>query len=172
MHFKKLTITGGDKFSERVIRTRDIPVALKEYFGEHLKGTPLDIKSQVSVPGYCRIKFHATANEPTCCFLTLTAGDELATTGIVLTGLDPGEDLQCLSEFQAMLDQVFRAMAVEAGRAVMGETDRPLMACVIWPNPAVSPEDFARTGPVCIGFAAAFIEAAFTNGPDQPCPTA
>lgn len=158
-----VTFTAGAKLSQVKRDTAKADPTAKAFFMAAMGQPPFDVRDIVDLEGCRHIEFHAYAQEPTSACLIFYPGGEIATTSAILSGREPGADLDCLSRFQTSLDTAYKPNGVIPGREVFSITARPLLATEVWPNPSVSAADFARTGQLELAFAAAFLESATSS---------
>jgi hypothetical protein len=114
----------------------------------------------VPVLGYRQLVLHWSQEGNSAAAASLWVRGELARTCLLLSGQDDDTDREAQRAAQDMLTRSLVRGPLEPGFDLLAVAERPVLACIPWPNPMVSRPamELARQAACCL--AAAFFEKA------------
>jgi hypothetical protein len=116
-------------------------------------------QARIPLKGFGHVDLEWKSEDFSCALATFSAGDEMLSTDVILSGLRPDADRKAQQWAQAMVEAVCRAAGETATDGIYRAGKRPAVTCIRWSTRERKGMDLVADLEICL--AIAFLERAF-----------
>jgi len=122
-----------------------------------------EFQAVIPIKGVGNLNLQWKSEHLSCAMASISSQEELLTTDLIVSGINPEADHKALLQCQAALENVCRAAGERPpSEDLLKIPERPALACIRWSSESRKTMDMLADMEICL--AAAFLERSFKSG--------